>query len=420
MVSDGAESTVGEPVPGLTESGAEKIGWRPRWWLFGVFVALAAIHLSDGWTSTAAIGLPVGFGCTLILVFVRRVPPWLTGEWSPRPWSRSWLRARGIRLSCVLLPAWLPAAAVVGGMVEHPPHGVDVLYAAFGLACALGLAVFVLVRWARTVRMLRVLKGPWTPFPVRANHLVADVTGTVSFPDGTPGYFVLRDCPPALAEAIEHAGRMWITAALPGSAIAGFPGSDDFARVTFTSDQFGMPGRKPRSRAALGLHLRIRTFVLATVVVLGVALETAAVITVGGVLPWVLPVLVLLAVAAAVNWRWDVTSPARLLAAGPWTEVAAAVVAEDFRPGRPMLGWARFPDGMRARFRIVDCPADIAAELMGSRRLWIAGEPHAGAVATGIPDGDTFAIAEFSVKTREYRRPHAPRPATDQPSTTHA
>lgn len=413
VVSDGAESAAEKSC--VPEVAAENVAWRPRWW-FGVFAVLAAIHLAGGWTSTTAIGLPLGFACTLVLVFVRRLPPWLTGGWSPRPWlSRSGMRVRRNRLTCVLLLVWLPAAAIVAGIAEHPPHGVDVLYAVFVLGCGLSLLVFVLVRWARTLRALRLLAGPRTPLPARidpqelvdGDPLAPYVTGTVIFPDGSPGYFTLRDCPIPLVEAIEHTGRLWVTSALPGTVLAGLPDGDDFAHAALATAQSGLYGRAPISRAALGRHLRLRTFALSTVMVLGVALEITVFVTLGGALPWVLLVPLLLAVVAAVNWRSRVASPVRLLAAGPWTEIAAAVVAQDIRPGRPMLGWARFPDGIRARFRVASCPPDIATELVNRRHLWIVGEPREGDVAIGIPDSDTFAIAAFTVKKREYRRTRA-------------
>jgi hypothetical protein len=34
----------------------------------------------NGWDDTDAIGLPVGFAATLVLVFVRRLPRWMSGE----------------------------------------------------------------------------------------------------------------------------------------------------------------------------------------------------------------------------------------------------------------------------------------------------------------------------------------------------
>jgi hypothetical protein len=158
------------------------------------------------------------------------------------------------------------------------------------------------------------------------------------------------------------------------------------------------------SRAAVGKHVRRRTFALWAVVALGAALEITVFAATGGLLPWALLVPVLLAVAAVAYWRWLVAHSARLLAAGPWTEVAAAVVEEDVWLGRPVPGWALFPSGVRARFTLLDCPPDVAAELLSWRRLWVAGEPREGEVAVGLPDGDTFAIGVFSVKSREYRR----------------
>ncbi|HVV12579.1 hypothetical protein [Amycolatopsis sp.] len=45
----------------------------------------AAIHLSGARTAATPAGLAVGFACTLVLVFMRRLPGWVTGERSPRP-----------------------------------------------------------------------------------------------------------------------------------------------------------------------------------------------------------------------------------------------------------------------------------------------------------------------------------------------
>jgi hypothetical protein len=395
----------------------EEVVWRPRWRFLGVFAALATIHLVGGWTSTSAIGLALGFGCTVVLVFVPRLPPWVTGEWSRRPWSRSWLRAHRNRFTILLLLAWSPTALVAGSLVEHPPHGVDLLYGVLLLAGAVSLMVLVVVRWVRIRGTVRLLAGPPTPLPARVDErepadddiLVPHVAGTLTFPDGTPGYFVLRDCPRALAAAIENTERLWVTPARPGAAIVAFPDSDDFAHATLESDRLNPHGHKPVSRTALNTHRRLRTSAFATAVVLSVALEIAAFVAVGGWLPWVLAPLILLALAATANWRWHVLTPARLLAAGPWTEVAAAVIAEDIRPGLPMPGWAQFPDGIRARFCIMNCPFDIAVELLSRRRLWIAGEPREGEVAIGLPDGDTFAVAIFTVKDRTYRRAKARR-----------
>jgi len=68
---------------------------------------VAAVHLAGGgWDSTAAVGLPVGFAATLVLVFVRRVPSWVTGEWESRPWSRSKATMATLALtSMTMLPA---------------------------------------------------------------------------------------------------------------------------------------------------------------------------------------------------------------------------------------------------------------------------------------------------------------------------
>jgi hypothetical protein len=182
------------------------------------------------------------------------------------------------------------------------------------------------------------------------------------------------------------------------------PEGDDFAHGGLALDRSGVHVPSLLSRAAVGKHVRRRTFALWAVVALGAALEITVFAATGGLLPWVLLVPVLLAVAVVACWRWLIAHSARLLAAGPCTEVAAAVVEEDVWLGRPVPGWALFPSGVRARFTLLDCPPDVAAELLSRRRLWIAGEPREGEVAVGLPDGDTFAIGVFSVKSREYRR----------------
>ncbi|NIH80867.1 hypothetical protein [Amycolatopsis viridis] len=380
---------------------ADPEAWRPRWWFLGMFAVLAGIHLSRGWDTTAAIGLPVGFAVTLVLVFVRRLPSWVTGEWAARPTSRRWVRAQRNRLTCLLPFVLLGVAAVVSGVDDHRPQGDEVAAAVFVLVCALGLALFVMLRWLRAVRTLRLLAGPRTALsaevhsPAPFDDPVA-VTGTVTFPDGSPGSFTARECPIGLATAIADTATLHVTSPRPGRVLAGLPDSDEFARVTLTTRRF-------LSRTELTRRLRVRTVALAAVVAAAAAVEVTAWITLGGAVPWLLPVPLLLAVAGVAVWRSDVARLVRLLAAGSWTAVAAATLDDPADSG-PVTGWARFPDGVRARFRIAHCPPGIATELRERRRLWIAGEPHEDDIVAGTPDGDDVALVTFGVRRREYRR----------------
>jgi hypothetical protein len=399
-----------------TDVAAVDTRWRPRWYFFGLFAVLAAIHLADGWSDTDAIGLPVGFACTVVLVFVRRLPAWVTGEWSPRPWSRSWLRARRHRLAVgVPVVALVVGAAFAVGMIDHPPHGVDILYCVFVWACGLGALAFALVRWVTTARTLHLLAGSRTVLPARINQqdLPDDgepapfVAGTVTFPDGSPGFFTLRDCPLPLLGQIRRSRRLHVNPPRPGTVVVGLPDVDDFARGNLSLNRVRPHGPPKVSRAALGGHVHRRTLALWVVMASGAVLEVTAFMATPGPLPWMLLVVVLLGVMTAAYWRGQVARPARLLAAGPWTAVTAAVFENEVWLDRAVSGWAVFPGGVRARFSISNCPPDVTEELLGRRRLWIAGKPREGEAAVGIPDGDTVAVARFAVKAREHRRARA-------------
>ncbi|WP_143264098.1 hypothetical protein [Amycolatopsis kentuckyensis] len=114
---------------------------RPRWRFLAWFAVLAAAHLAvQGWTDTTAIGLPVGFAATLALVFVRRLPWWATGE------ARTGSTARGVKVAGFGLLWLLVAAAIVAGLVEHPPHGSDVVYAGVFVSIFAGASVFGLAK----------------------------------------------------------------------------------------------------------------------------------------------------------------------------------------------------------------------------------------------------------------------------------
>jgi hypothetical protein len=194
--------------------------------------------------------------------------------------------------------AWfVAAAAIVDGLVEHPPHGADVVYAAVFLALFVGVTVFGLSRL--------------------------------------------------------------------------------------------LPKRPVPQRATLQRRLWAATAAVWAVAVLAVGLEVVTIVVNGGLLPWLLPIPGAIAVRGLLEWRSDLAVPARCLASGDWTPVAAA--AFDVRPGEPVDGWAVLPGDVRIKFRLPAVPADIAEELSGRRRLWLAGWPSEHLVV-GLPDGESYAV----------------------------
>ncbi|GAB3135208.1 hypothetical protein GCM10027258_07350 [Amycolatopsis stemonae] len=264
--------------------------WRPRWWLFWNLGGIAVVHLvaEGGWTTTTTIALPIALAVTLVLVFVRRLPWWLTGELP---------RGRRVLVVAGVAGLLLVDALVVFSLVLHPPHGADIVYAGAFAATFLGGSAYGLARL--------LPKGPQTR---RA---------------------ALR-------------WRLWFATAAAWTAGA---------------------------------------FVL--------ALEVAAIVLVGGWLPWFVPVAGGVAVLALAAWRSDLAGPARCLASDHWTPVAAA--SFDVRPGEPVDGWAVLPGDVRIRFHLPVTPPDVAAELADRRRLWLAGWPSEYLVA-GLPDGGSYAV----------------------------
>jgi len=260
---------------------------RPRWHFFAWFAVVAAAHLAiEGWTDTTAIGLPVGFAATLALVFVRR-PAW---------WTPSGAR-RGLKVAGWAVLWLLVAAAIVAGLVEHPPHGADTGYAGAFVSIFLGASVYGLTKL--------------------------------------------------------------------------------------------LPKRPSTRRAVLRRRLAFATAAVWAAGVFVLAAEVTAIVVTGGWLPWVLPVPGLFAVLGLVGWRADLALPARHLASGGWTPVAAA--AFDVRAGEPVDGWAVLPGDVRIRFHLPAVPSDVAAELAGRRRLWLAGWPS-DELVVGLPDGDSYAV----------------------------
>src|SRR5438552_13782854 len=93
--------------------------WRPRWWLLGNFGVIVLVHLvaSGGWTTTTTVMAPIALVVTLVMVFVRRLPWWLTGEAFK---GGRFLRVAGIAALLLL------DVVIVAALVVHPPHGDDV------------------------------------------------------------------------------------------------------------------------------------------------------------------------------------------------------------------------------------------------------------------------------------------------------
>ena len=289
--------------------------WRPRWWLLGNFGASVVVHVvaSGGWTSTTTVMAPIALAVTLLLVFVRRLPWWLTGEAFK---GGRVLRAAGIA-GLLLLDAVIVAALVV-----HPPHGDDVLNAGVVVAIFFG--------------------------------------GTAV------GVYCL----------------------LP---------------------------KRPVTRRVLRRRFRTATAMMWAIAVLALAAEVAVIVAVGGWLPWVLPVVGLVAVLAIAAWRSELGVAARCFASDSWTPVTAA--AFDVRPGEPVNGWAVLPGDVRIRFHLPAVPADIAAELAGRRRLWLAGWPSEHLV-TGLPEGTSYAVGLIGVHRRGGKNTvtHGPAASVSSPS----
>ncbi|MCR6484230.1 hypothetical protein M8542_15515 [Amycolatopsis sp. OK19-0408] len=267
--------------------------WRPRWWLCWNLGGILAVHLvaSGGWTATTTVLAPIALAVTLVFVFVRRLPWWLTGE---LPAGRQVLVVAGAA-GLLLLDA-----VVVFALVLYPPHGADIVNAGVFAAIFLGGSA---VGWY---------------------HLV--------------------------------------------------------------------PKAPVTRRAVLRRRFRFATAAVWTAAAVVLTTEVAAVAVVGGWLPWFVPVAGGVAVAALAGWRSDLAGPARCLASGSWTPIAAA--AFDVRASEPVDGWAVLPGDVRIRFHLPVALPDVAAELADRRRLWLAGWPSE-ALVVGLPDGDSYAVGSI-------------------------
>ncbi|QKV77913.1 hypothetical protein [Amycolatopsis sp. Hca4] len=178
---------------------------KPRWYFFAWFAVLAAVHLAiEGWTDTAAIGLPVGFAATLVLVFVPRLPWWATGE--ARPDGR-----RGVLRACLLVLWVLVAAALVDGLVEHPPHGADLVYAGVFVSFFAGASLYGLAKLLpERPSTRRVLRGEFVlataaVWAVGAFALAAEVAAVVVTGGWLPWVLPVPSVVAVLALAVRRA-----------------------------------------------------------------------------------------------------------------------------------------------------------------------------------------------------------------------
>ncbi|WP_410595239.1 hypothetical protein [Amycolatopsis sp. lyj-23] len=154
---------------------------RPRWYFFAWFAVVAVAHLAiEGWTDTTAIGLPVGFVVTLVLVFVRPLPWWATGE------ARTGSPRRRLKVAAFAVLWLLVAAAIADGLVEHPPHGADIVYAGVFVALFLGGSAYGLTKLLpkrpvtrRTVLRRRLAFATASVWAVAVFALAAEVAAIV-------------------------------------------------------------------------------------------------------------------------------------------------------------------------------------------------------------------------------------------------
>jgi hypothetical protein len=201
----------------------------PRWSFFAWFAVVAVAHLAiEGWTDTTAIGLPVGFAATLVLVFAPRLPRWATGESRRDPTRRSslrWLlRVRTATLWTVaafVVAAEVAAVVFVGGW---PPWVLPVP----GLLLVLGLAAWR----SDVVGVARCLaSGHWTPvtaaaFDVRAGE---PVNGWAVLPGDVRIKFHLPEAPADVAAELRDHRRLWLAGWPSEYLVVGLPDGDGYA-----------------------------------------------------------------------------------------------------------------------------------------------------------------------------------------------
>ncbi|MFJ4102120.1 hypothetical protein [Amycolatopsis japonica] len=123
--------------------------WRPRWGFLFLYVLVFVIHaVFAEWDETAAIGAPLGFVATLVLVFVAGLP----------------IRRRWAALRFTI---------------------------------------------RRRKGVLDVVFGPWTLATATLDPAAESARGWAVL-EGAPAKFVIEDCPDELAESLRGPRRMWV------------------------------------------------------------------------------------------------------------------------------------------------------------------------------------------------------------------
>ncbi|MDT8911177.1 hypothetical protein [Amycolatopsis sp. PS_44_ISF1] len=415
--------------------------YRPRWWWFALFGLTVLVHLPMGWDSSAAIGLPLGFAVTLVLVFVPDLPRWLTWRGAPlraddpddpgRPGEprnlvelpdsggRKRSRPRPVGRWCLAAVAVAVVLFLAGAMVAEPPEP-DEVSAAVGVWVVAAVFLLFSVGWLllafRAPRAVVPSKPP-RGFAVRARIEDGDTrqwdwTGeiararlTLSLRDGRRGYLILSEFAGPLARAVVRDGKLWLSGERldgddPGGLVTVEIGGLS-ATGLLTTDPVGrVPGRRTRPRgASLALlrwqyRLRIPVLVLAGAAV--VAVPVAGIVRSGWLWLLLLPALIL--AGATALWASEIRDERRDVGSGPLTPVDVRMVEDHLWPDREVRAWVVLGPGRPASLYIDGCPPEIAAELVAHHRVWVFGEPRPGPVGLGLPGRGVYTAASFWVR----------------------
>jgi hypothetical protein len=241
MSDYGPAPAAGERVTTGWESTRERP--RPHWGWFVLFGVNVVIHLIGGWDTTETIGAGLGLAITLGLVFspslrrnrLFRLPRVVSGNPERRRVFFTWVAWGWGTLFAFLL-------FVV--FFVSPPHGKDVLYAAFLLVVALVPLLVVLVWRRREARWLRLLEaGPPTPIVAaveEAGHWDCDdrrfVRGWAVLPGGLRTTFSIEDCPREVYALMRATRTTWVVGEPRLDEVAlGLPDRQLFTQARFTA-----------------------------------------------------------------------------------------------------------------------------------------------------------------------------------------